>query len=41
LKKYKQLGATDKVAKGPDMNKRLLDDLSDRFPALSKAAKNG
>jgi hypothetical protein len=41
LKKYKQLGANDKVAKGPDMAKRLLDDLSDKFSVLSKAAKSG
>lgn len=40
-KKYQQLGANDKVAKGPDMTKRLLDDISDKFPALSAAAKKG
>ncbi len=41
LKKYKQLGATDKVAKGPDLTSRLLEGISDRFSAMSKAAKAG
>jgi len=41
LKKFKQLGGTDKVAKGPDLARRLLDELSDKYPAFSKAAKSG
>lgn len=41
LKKYKQLGGSDKVAKGPEMTGRLIEDLSDKFPVLSQAAKKG
>ncbi len=41
LKKYKQLSGNDKVAKGLEMAKGLLDDVSDKDPSLSKAAKSG
>jgi hypothetical protein len=41
LKKFRQLGGTDKVAKGSELVARLLDDLADRFPEKSKAAKAG
>jgi AIPR protein len=39
LKRYKSLGSSDKTAKGPDLTKRLIEDLSDKYPSLSATAK--
>jgi hypothetical protein len=39
LKRYNSLGSSDKIAKGPDLVKRLLEDLSDKYPSLSAIAK--
>src|SRR6266508_3182250 len=41
LKKYKELGGTDKVAKGPNLRKKIVERLSDKFPKKSIAAKAG
>jgi hypothetical protein len=41
LQRFRNLGSTDKVAKGPELGRRLLEDLADKYPSLSAVAKAG